>query len=130
MEVAYTTFFLSQWASTFCLPLHFGKSIRIVVANHIILTNQYCRFNIQVASIETTIDACIVSKLPSLLLSREWIQQINLLSDFGNHKYYLLGLYRNLIQVLDLGAAITTKTETSESTIAEEIGTRERSIGY
>jgi hypothetical protein len=97
-----------------------------VVANHIIPTNQYCRFNIRVAGVETTIDACIVSELPSLLLGREWIRQINLLSDFGNHKYYIPGLYGNLIQVLDLGTAITVETETSESTIAKEIGTREQ----
>jgi hypothetical protein len=30
-----------------------------------------------------------------------------LLSNFGNHKYYIPGLYGNLIQVLDLGTAIT-----------------------
>jgi hypothetical protein len=68
----------------------------------------------------------VVSKLPSLLLSREWIRQINLLSNFGNHKYYILGLYGNLIPVLDLGTAITIKTETSESTTAEKIKTREQ----
>jgi hypothetical protein len=42
------------------LPLHFGKSIRIKVANHILPTNQYCQFNIQVAGVETMIDACVV----------------------------------------------------------------------
>jgi hypothetical protein len=68
----------------------------------------------------------VVSELPSLLLSREWIRQINLLSDFGNHKYYIPGLYGNLIQVLDLGTAITIETEMSESTTAEEIGTGEQ----
>jgi hypothetical protein len=76
-------------ASRLCLPLHFGKSIRIGVANHIISTNQYCRFNIRVAGIEATIDVCVVSELPSLLLGRDWIRQVNLLSDFGNHKYYI-----------------------------------------
>jgi hypothetical protein len=58
-------------ASRLRLPLHFGKSIRIGVANHIILTNQYCQFNIRVASVETTINACVVSDLPSLFLSSE-----------------------------------------------------------
>jgi hypothetical protein len=105
-------------ASRLRLPLHFGKGIRIRVANHIIPTNQYCQFNIQVASVETTIDACVVSELPSLLLGREWIRQINLLSDFGNHKYYIPGLYGNLIQVLDLGTAITIETETSDPDLA------------
>jgi hypothetical protein len=75
----------------------------------------------RVAGVETTIDVCV-----SLLLGREWIRQINLLSDFRNHKYYIPGLYGNLIQVLDLGTAITIEIETSEFTIVEEIGTREQ----
>ena len=110
-------------ASRLRLPLHFGKSIRIEVDNHIFPANQYCRFNIRVAGVETTIDACVVSELPSLLLGREWIRQINLLSDFGNHKYYILGLYGNLIQVIDLGTSLTTEIETSESITATEIRT-------
>ena len=110
-------------ASRLRLPLHFGDSI---LANNIIPTNQYCRFNIRVAGVETTIDACVVSELPSLLLGREWIRQINLLSNFGNYKYYIPGLYGNLIQVLDLGTAVTTETETSECATAEEIGAGEQ----
>jgi hypothetical protein len=108
------------------LTLHFGKSIQIGVADHIIPTNQYCRFNIQVASVETNIDAYVVSELPSLLLGREWIRQINLLSDFGNHKYYISGLYGNLTQVLDLRTAVATETETCESATAGEIAAREQ----
>ena len=103
------------------LPLYFGKSRRIRVANHIITTKQYCQFNIRVARVKTTIDACVVSELPSLLFGREWIRQINLLSDFGNHRYYIPGPYANLTQILNLGAAITTETETRESTIIDEI---------
>ena len=98
-------------ASRLRLPLHFGKSIRVSVANHMIPTNQYCQFNILVADIETTIDACVVSEVPSLLLGGEWIQQMNLLSDFGNHKYYIPGLSANLIPVLDLGATVTTEAD-------------------
>jgi hypothetical protein len=49
-----------------------------------------------------------------------------LLSNFGNHKYYIPGLYRNLIQVLDLGTVITIETEISKSTTAEEIETGEQ----
>jgi hypothetical protein len=49
-----------------------------------------------------------------------------LLSDFGNYKYYILGLYGNLILVLDLRTAITIKTETSEFTTAKEIETKEQ----
>jgi hypothetical protein len=55
-----------------------------------------------VASVKITINACVVFKLPSLLLNKEWIRQVNLLSDFKNHKYYILGLYGNLTQVLNL----------------------------
>jgi hypothetical protein len=56
-------------ASRLRLPLYFSKSIRIGVANYIIPINQYCRFNIRVASVETTIDACVVpeAKLLSCL---------------------------------------------------------------
>jgi hypothetical protein len=105
-------------ASRLRLPLHFGKSIRVSVAHHMIPTNQYFQINIRVADVETTIDRCVASEVPSLLLGGEWIQQMNLLSDFGNHKYYIPGLSVNLIQVLGLGTDVTTEAETSESTTA------------
>ena len=89
-------------ASRLRLPLYFGKNLRIGIANHIITTEQHYQFNIRVARVETTIDAYMVSELPSLLLGREWIPQINLLSDFRNHRYYISGPYANLIQDLDL----------------------------
>ena len=57
----------------------------------------------------------MVFELPSLLLGKEWIRQVNLLSDFGNHKYYILGLYGNLTQVLDLELA-----EVNESNVISE----------
>jgi hypothetical protein len=98
-------------ASRLCLPLHFGKSIRVSITHHMIPTNQYCQFNIQVADVETTIDACVVSEGPFLLLGGEWIRQVNLLSGFGNHKYYIPGLSANLIPVLGLGAAVTTEAD-------------------
>jgi hypothetical protein len=63
--------------------------------------------------------------VPSLLLGSEWIRQVNLLSDFGNHKYYILGLYGNIIQVLDLGTTVANEIETRELTTVEEIKTRE-----
>lgn len=76
-------------ASRLRLPLHFGKGIRIGVAHHIIRTNQYCQFNIRVARVETTIEACVVSELPSLLPRGNRFDKVNLLSDFGNYKYYI-----------------------------------------
>jgi hypothetical protein len=53
----------------------------------------------------------------------EWIRQINLLSDFGNHRYYI---HRSLTQVLDLEAAIPIEIETRKSVAAEEIRTGEK----
>ena len=62
------------------------------------------------------------SRQPSLLLGREWVRQINLPSDSGNRKYYILGLYRNLIQAPDLGTTINTEIETT----LEEVGSGEQ----
>jgi hypothetical protein len=50
------------------LPLHFGASIRVKLANHTVITNQYCQLTIKVAGINTAIDTSVVSGLPSLLL--------------------------------------------------------------
>ena len=52
-------------------PLYFGSSIRVKVANHTALTNQYCQFTIRVASINAVINAYMVSELSSLLLGWE-----------------------------------------------------------
>jgi hypothetical protein len=49
-----------------------------------------------VAGVETAIDTCVVSELSSLLLGREWTQQVNLLSDLGNYRYYIPGPHGNL----------------------------------
>ena len=51
---------LRSIASRLRLPLFLGKSIRISVAHHIIQMNQYSQFSIQVADVETTIDAYVV----------------------------------------------------------------------
>jgi hypothetical protein len=59
-------------ASKLGLSLHFGSRVRVKVANRTVATNQYCRFTIKVANIETTIDACVVPELSSLLLGWEW----------------------------------------------------------
>jgi hypothetical protein len=108
--------FIPRWvADRLSVPLHFGRSIRTRVAKHIISTNQYCQFDVRVAGVETKIDVCIVSELPSLLLGREWIRQVNLMSDLKNHKCYIPGPYGNLIQVLDLGTATIAEIESCDS---------------
>jgi hypothetical protein len=60
-------------AEELTLPLYFGDVIRIRVGNCSILISQYCRFSILVASVESTINICVVSELPALLLGRAWI---------------------------------------------------------
>jgi hypothetical protein len=96
-------------ASRLGLPLHFGSSIRVRVANHTALTNQYCRLTIKVAGIETAIDTCVVSELSSLLLGWEWTQQVNLLSDY---RHYIPGPYRNLNELPLPGPIAEAKAET------------------
>jgi hypothetical protein len=78
------------------LPLHFGGSVRVKLANHTVLTDQYCQFTVKVAGIKTAIDAYVVSELSSLLLGWEWTQQVNLLSDLRNYAYYIPGPHGNL----------------------------------
>jgi hypothetical protein len=71
-----------------------------------------------VANIETTIDAYVVLKLSSLLLSWEWTQQVNLLSDLGNHTYYILRPYRNLNKLPDPAPVAKAEAETEFATEA------------
>ena len=87
-------------ASRLGLPLHFGSSIRVRVANCTALTDQYCRLTIKVAGIETIINTCVLSELSSLLLGWEWTQEVNLLSDLRNYRYYLPRPYENLNELL------------------------------
>ena len=70
------------------LPLHFGGSVRVRLANRTVLTDQYCQLAIIVAGIKTAIDAYMVSGLCSVLLGWDWAQEVNLLSDLGNYTYY------------------------------------------
>lgn len=48
------------------------------------------------AGIETTINTCVVSELSSLLLGWEWTQEVNLLSDLRNYRYYIPRPHENL----------------------------------
>jgi hypothetical protein len=104
------------------LPLHFGGSVRVRLANRTVLTNQYCKLAIIVAGIKTAIDACVVSGLCSVLLGWEWAQEVNLLSDLGNYTYYILGPHGKLVQVPILGPMIEDRAET-EYTIEGETPT-------
>jgi hypothetical protein len=100
-------------ASNLSLSLRFGSSVRVRVANRTVASNQYCRFAIKVANIELTINAYVVSELSSLLLGWEWTQQVNLLSDLGNHTYYIPGPHGNLNKLPDPApvARVEAKTE-------------------
>ncbi|KAF8862730.1 hypothetical protein BDZ45DRAFT_686558 [Acephala macrosclerotiorum] len=97
-------------ADELSLPLHFGGAIRIRVGNRSIPISQYCRFSILVAGVETTINTCVVSELPSLLLGRAWIQEVRLLRDFENHTLYIPGPLGNLNELPD--PAPTTEADT------------------
>jgi hypothetical protein len=92
------------------LSLHAGSTIRIRVENRSIPVSQYCRFSIQVASIETIINTYVVSELPSLLLGKAWIQEVRLLRGVGNHIYHIRGPLGNLIKLPN--PASTTKADT------------------
>ncbi|KAH8163698.1 hypothetical protein CIB48_g4563 [Xylaria polymorpha] len=94
------------------LPLHFGDSVRVRLANCIVLTDQYCQLTIKVAGIKTAIDAHVVSGLSSLLLGWEWTQQVDLLSDLGNYTYYILGPHGNLNELPIPGPIAEAKAET------------------
>lgn len=99
-------------ASRLGLPLHFGSSIRVRVANCTALTDQYCRLTIKVAGIETTINTCVVSELSSLLLGWEWTQEVNLLSDLRNYRYYIPRPHENLNELPAHGSIAEAEAET------------------
>jgi Chromo (CHRromatin Organisation MOdifier) domain len=110
------------------LSLHSSGTIRIRVENRSIPISQYCRFSIQVAGVETTIDTYVVSELPSLLLGRAWIQEVRLLRGVGNHMYYIRGPLGNLIKLPN--PTSTTEADTDSVTgeceaapVAEELPT-------
>jgi hypothetical protein len=100
------------------LSLHSSGTIRIRVENRSIPISQYCRFRIQVAGVETTIDTYVVSELPSLLLGRAWIQEVRLLRGVGNHIYYIRGPLGNLIK-------LPNPTSTTEADTDSVTGERE-----
>ena len=64
------------------------------------------------AGINSVIDAYVVSELSSLLLGWEWTQQVNLLSDLGNHTYYIPGPHGNLHEFPIPGLMAETEAET------------------
>jgi hypothetical protein len=110
------------------LSLHSSSTIRIRVENRSIPISQYCRFSIQVAGVETTIDTYVVSELTFLLLGRAWIQEVRLLRGVGNHIYYIRGPQGNLIKLPD--PTSTTEADTDSVTgecetalVAEELPT-------
>jgi hypothetical protein len=83
-------FNLVPWsiATNLDLMLYSGKTLAITIAHHLIQTNHYSHFAIRVAGRNTTINTGVVSGLQTILLGREWIRSVHLLSD-GNQKYYM-----------------------------------------
>jgi hypothetical protein len=65
-----------------------------------------------VAYIKTAINTCVVSKLSSLLLGWEWTQQVNLLSNLGNYRYYIPGPHGNLNELPVPGPITEADVET------------------
>lgn len=61
----------------------------ILYPNSLGTTATYCRLTIRVAGVETAINARVLHGLHTILLGREWIESVNLLSDFGNRGYYI-----------------------------------------
>jgi predicted aspartyl protease len=113
-------------ASELALPMHFGDRLRIKLASRSISTNQYCRFNIQVAGVERAINTCVVAELSSLLLGREWIRQVDWIRVCGDDAYYILRDVGTLEEVVDLGTAAAAKAEkelpTEEEIAVEDTG--------
>lgn len=113
-------------ARTLGLPLHFGSSVRVQVANCTALTDQYCQFTIRVAGINAVIDAYMVSELSYLLLGWEWTQQVNLLSDLGNRTYYIPEPYGNLNELPVPGPMAEAEAESEFA--MEAVLTREETL--
>jgi hypothetical protein len=61
----------------------------------------------------------VVSELPSLLLSRAWIQEVRLLRGIRNHIYYIQGPLRNLIKLPNP----TSITEANKDSVTRECET-------
>jgi hypothetical protein len=86
-----SSFNLLPWSIAIDLDLilYFDRVLTIPIAGRLVLTNQYCRFTIRVAGVNTTINTGVISGLQTVLLGQEWIQSVNLLSGFGNQSYYI-----------------------------------------
>ncbi|KAH6704281.1 hypothetical protein BKA61DRAFT_680537 [Leptodontidium sp. MPI-SDFR-AT-0119] len=84
-------FNLVPWslATNLNLMLYPGKTLAVTIARHSIQTNQYSQFAIRVAGQKTTIDTIVIPGLQTILLGRDWINTVHLLSDFRNQNYYI-----------------------------------------
>jgi hypothetical protein len=71
------------------LILYSDRMLTIRVAHRLVATNQFCRFTIQVAGLNRTIDAGVISGFQDILLGREWMRSVNLITGFGNQSYYI-----------------------------------------
>ncbi|KAH7363998.1 hypothetical protein BKA65DRAFT_490165 [Rhexocercosporidium sp. MPI-PUGE-AT-0058] len=76
-------------ATNLNLTLYSGKTRAVTIARHSIQSNQYCQFAIQVAGQKAMIDTIVIPGLQTILLGRDWIHTVHLLSDFKNQNYYI-----------------------------------------
>jgi hypothetical protein len=86
-----SSFNLLPWsiAKNLQLILYSNRVSTITIADRLIQTNQYCRFAIRVAGVDTTINAMVIPGLQVVLLGQEWIQSVRLLSCFDDRSYYI-----------------------------------------
>lgn len=86
-----SSFNLLPWSIAIGLDLilYSDRILRTTVDHRPVQTNRYCRLNIRIAGVETTINTGVILGLRTILLGREWIRSVNLLSDFGNRSYYI-----------------------------------------
>lgn len=100
------------------LPSHVGNMAMLTIGDHDVHTNQYCRFDIQVAGVETTINAAVVpaAERSSIQLGRLWVRMANLLSDFDHRTYYIPDPQGNLIKLpAELHEEVASQIEEQEA---------------
>jgi hypothetical protein len=71
------------------LPVYPDKILTLTLNDQVIQTSQYCKFIIRVAGIDAEIDAWMILGLKSVILGRDWIQTVNLFSDFDKKNYFI-----------------------------------------
>jgi len=83
------------------LKSQLGNKSVFNIGGRLVSSNQYCRFEIEVAGVSASINAAVVSSIErsSIQLGRIWIAMVNLLGDFENCKYYIPDAKGNLLKL-------------------------------